>query len=414
MAGLHADEIPYNLFKILDTGSASPSPLSSCEGLKSSRPSSFISTSRSFVGSRSRKSSTAQLPAADPYQRPLDVILNFLPPGLVDRTSLKQSILITTLSRPYLVAACPASSDKLISKPSARRRSSFLRRSVLHDSPSSLTSGSRDSLETNSTHLNSPTSTPLTTSRLIHILAQSGKGQEKLIHNMESFQLSFSQPPSLRMKKPDALESATAYLVPVSALREVVCYAPPQTPSTSSRAEHRTVTAEWTVADIVLSGVLDPLSNPGQMSYTGPRAWISSAADFAFAPETGMGPASFPLPPTPLSPTSSLRVRERRRDSDVAWNPGKIYDSYSSFNGPQGLAKPPRVPPKAKRRPVPKIFTEIPTPLSSSEDSALESEHGVEPTIIAAMKRSRVMGEDKGVVTGKRLWWRFTNRAVTR
>ncbi|KAF8842440.1 hypothetical protein BDN67DRAFT_1067731 [Paxillus ammoniavirescens] len=416
-AGLHADQIPYNLFKVLDTGSASPSPLSSYEGLKSSRPSSFISTSRSFVGSRSRKSSTAQLPAADPSQRPLDVILNFLPPGLVGRTSLKQSILVTTLSRPYLVAACPASSDKLSSKPSGRRRSSFLRRSVLHDSPSSPTSGSRDSLRTNSTHLSSPTSAPLTTSRLLHILAQSGKGhveQEKLIHNMESFQLSFSQPPSLRMKQPDALESATAYLVPVSALREVVCYAPPQTPSTSSRTEHHAVTAEWTVADIVLSGVLDPLSNPGQGPYTRPRAWISSAADFAFAPETGMEPTSPPLLPIPLSPSSSLRVRECQRDSDVAWNPGQIYDSYSSFNGPQGLAKPPRVPPKVKRRPVPRKFTEIRTPSSSSEDSALESEHGVEPTITTAMSRSRMMGKDKGVVAGKRLWWRFANRAVTR
>ncbi|KIK80148.1 hypothetical protein PAXRUDRAFT_159430 [Paxillus rubicundulus Ve08.2h10] len=418
--GLHPDAIPYNLFKVLDSGSASPSPLSSNEGLENSRPSSFISTSRSIVGSRSRRSSTAQLPAADPSQRPLDVILNFLPHGLVDRASLKQSILVTTLSRPYLVALCPASSSQLTSKPSESRRSSFLRRSVLHDSPSPPTLGSRDSLETNSTHLSFPTSTPLTTSRLLHILAHSGKShveQEKLIHNMESFQLSFSQPPSLGMKQPDALETATAYLVPVTALREVVCYAPPQTPFTSSRAERRAATAEWTVADLVLSGVLDPLSNPGQAPYTGPRAWISSAADFSFTPETGMGPAFSPLPPTPLSSTSSPRVRERRRDSDVPWNLGQTSDNYSSFNGPQGLAKPPRVPPKVKRRPVPQMFTEIPTPSSSSEDSALESEHGVEPTIITAMDRSRVTGEDKGVVVGKRLWWRFgstTNRTVTR
>ncbi|KAF9225996.1 hypothetical protein BS17DRAFT_879222 [Gyrodon lividus] len=289
-SGLHADEIPSNLFKTLDTGSAPLSPVSSSEGLKSSMSSSFISTSRNFVvASRSRKSLTTRSPTADPSQRPLDVILNFLPLGLDDRASLKQSILVTTLSRPYLVAACPAASDQFTSKRSEFRRRSILRRSVLHDSQSSSpsgTSGSCDSLQTTLTHISSPTSTPLAKSRLLHILPKAGQGgivQEKLIHSMESFQLSFSQPPSLSMKQPDALERAAAYIVPATALREVVRYTSPKTPH---QAERHAVKAEWTVADLVLSGVLDPLGNPGQVSHAGPRAWISSAVDFAFASES--------------------------------------------------------------------------------------------------------------------------------
>ncbi|KAF9239834.1 hypothetical protein BU15DRAFT_46406 [Melanogaster broomeanus] len=331
--GLMADQIPSNFFHLLDTGSASPSPLSSSERLKNSIPSqqsSFISTFRSSVAkSRSRKQSTA--PSADPSQRPLDVLLNFLPPGLKHDASLKQSILVTTLS--HLVA----SSDQFTSKPSGSPSLDIRQKSVLHETPSLpplATLGSRDSLQTNSTYNSSSTSAPLAKSRLLHILPQAGieyVSQEKLIHGLESFQLSFSQPPSLDINQPEALDRAAAYIVPAAALREIVRYDPPRRPSTSSQIGSYSVAAEWTVTDIILSGVLDPLSNPGQVSHAGPRAWISGADDFAFAePDMWRSDSLFP----PNSPS-------------------------------------PRVLPKVKRRPVPSMFPDILSPPSSSEDSAL-------------------------------------------
>ncbi|KIJ61843.1 hypothetical protein HYDPIDRAFT_158779 [Hydnomerulius pinastri MD-312] len=415
--GLDASMISSNLFKVPDAGSVSPSPLSSSEGLKSSissRRSSFMSTSRtSLAGSRSRKSSTTQLPSADPFQRPFDVVLNYLSSSLNDKALLKQSILVTTISRPYLVAACPASSNQFTPKPSPEsRRRSILRRSTLYTSPSSPTLGSRDSLQTGSGHTSSPTSAPLAKAHLLHILPQAGKAfiaQEKLIHNMESFQLSFSQPPSLSLKHPDALERAAAYIIPASALREVVRYSPPHAPSTS-RIERHAIVAEWTVTDIVLSGALDPLTNPGEVPHTGPRAWISSAVDFAFTPEfdSGTGSTTSLAPPTPSSPASSLNIRERRRDSGISWSPMQIYDDGSSFNSSHGSTQPPAVPEKVKHRPVPRAVTDIPSPPSSSEESGLGSDYGRGTTVIATV-------DEKGVV-GKRLRWRFWSsrgRAVT-
>lgn len=108
------------------------------------------------------------------------------------------------------------------------------------------------------------------------------------------------------MKRPDILERAVAFIVPVTALREVVRYASgpratrspashsPNSSATSSssssvsssRIARQAVVAEWTVADILLSGVLDSQANPGGLPYAGPRAWICSGADFAFTAES--------------------------------------------------------------------------------------------------------------------------------
>ncbi len=45
------------------------------------------------------------LPSSDPNQRPFDAILNFLPNDIPDKIILKNAILVTTLTRPYFVAA---------------------------------------------------------------------------------------------------------------------------------------------------------------------------------------------------------------------------------------------------------------------------------------------------------------------
>lgn len=60
-------------------------------------------------------SSTARIkfktkkPSSDPYQRPFDAILNFMHPSLPEKAILKEAILVTTLSHPFLATASPLS-----------------------------------------------------------------------------------------------------------------------------------------------------------------------------------------------------------------------------------------------------------------------------------------------------------------
>ncbi|KAH7887039.1 hypothetical protein F5I97DRAFT_1927306 [Phlebopus sp. FC_14] len=403
-AGLDPSLVPNNLFRIPESATAFPSPLSSTEGLKTSPSSSFVSSSRSSLsGSRPRKLSN--LSSADLLQRPFDVILNFLPSQLHDKALLKQTILVTTITRPYLVAACPASSMQFSPKHTEVRPRSFLRRSSLYAS-TTYTFESRDSFQTSSGPIGTPASAPLAKSRLVHILPLSGDAytaQEKLIHNIESFQLSFSQPASMNMGKQDAIERAIAYIVPVCALRELVRFSSPQTASTSERSS---VFAEWTVADIVLSGVLDPLTNASEVPHSGPRAWIGSAVDFAFMPEIeSRSDSSSSLgPPTPAS---SLLIRERQRDGSIHWKPMRLQDNHDAdFRARLPMAQPPPVPPKVKSRPIPRLPTEaFPSPSSSSEDSALESEYVRRKPAITVDRKSVAMSEK----VGKRMHWRFWN-----
>lgn len=301
--GLDVSKIPDNLFLIPDSGSARSSPLSSLEGLKSTTPSVRLPT-LSFLSSSSS-------PPTDRSQRAFDAMLNFIPNGISDVAIMKQTILITSLTHPYLTPASSAFTST--TRVSETRERKFLRRRTIPalSFPRALDSDSHASLEFSITSASAISdrgvSGPLSKSHLVHILPLSGRAylsQDKLVRNMESYQLSFAHPPSLSMKRPETLERAVPYIVPVTALREVVRYAPSPRASKSS-ASHihhssgasssssslsssgiaRQAVVEWTVADILLSGVLDSQANPGGVPYAGPRAWVCSGADFAFTPE---------------------------------------------------------------------------------------------------------------------------------
>ncbi|KAI6124503.1 hypothetical protein EDD16DRAFT_1703723 [Pisolithus croceorrhizus] len=310
--GLDASKIPDNLFLIPDSGSVQSSPSSSSEGLKSTTPSARLS----IMSTLSFFSSSSSSPPTGRSQRAFDAMLNFIPNGISDVAIMKQSILITSLTHPYLTPASPAFTSTTFG--SETRKRNILRRRVVSalSFPRALDSDSHASLQFSTTSASAISdhgiSGPLPKSRLVHILPLSGRAylsQEKLVRNMESYQLSFAYPPSLSMKRPETLERAVAFIVPVTALREVVRYTPSPRASkssashtphssgassssssvSSSRIARQAVVAEWTVADILLSGVLDSQANPGGVPYAGPRAWICSGADFAFTTESENG-----------------------------------------------------------------------------------------------------------------------------
>ncbi|KAI0052160.1 hypothetical protein FA95DRAFT_1569509 [Auriscalpium vulgare] len=277
--------------------SSPSSPAASAESIPSSNSlPEHPNGSTSTLGRLLRKRvSSYTMPPPDPSQRPFDALLHFLPQGLPDKSLLKQSILVTTISRPFLVAAAPP----LPAMPASERRRSFFGRNSVHSLyslPPTPPLSSRDSLVGLSVE-QLPEAAPIK-SRLLHLLPTT-KTAPRLIESIESFLLSFSFPasrPSLAAlsaspsmlssslphspsSRPlstassmsvfsDAgssfsgggggLEPARTFLLPGSALAHPVA-APPHLQG-------------WTLADVVLSGVLD--ASTGE-----PRAFLAGAHD---------------------------------------------------------------------------------------------------------------------------------------
>ena len=258
-----------------------------------SQPDSAASSSslgkRSFFKKRSHRSERV-LPSPDSSQRPFDALVNFLPSDISDKSLLKQAILVTTISRPFLVAAAFTSLAPP-TRPPAPKRASLFNRISLYSMPPTPPLGSGDSL--NSLATGPPFSQSLQIKpRLVHLLPPRPRNSvaNRVLHSLESFLLSFSFPPTLEIKSTDGPEPARACLLESAAFAEPIGTPP-------------SLDINWTVADILLSGCLDEEITP--------RAWLSGAADIVVAapPSTQYSPPTAPiarldsqtLPPTPSS-----------------------------------------------------------------------------------------------------------------
>ena len=253
---------PPNLFS---PKSAPPSSISSRGDSTTSSVPSMFSAKLSF----SRKRSTRALPAPDPFQRPFDALVNYLPSSISDKALLKQAILVTTISRPFLVAASASS----YARPPGSRRN-FLSRFNLnrvYTMPPTPSLGSADSLVSGSPCSQGPPVKP----RLVHLLPPRPRDFEanRVLESIESFLLEFSFPPTLQTMKADPLEPARTCLLDSTSFTEPVGVPP-------------SMCVNWTVADVVLSGCLDDEPTP--------RVWLSGASDIVVAA----------LPPSPPSPTT--------------------------------------------------------------------------------------------------------------
>lgn len=309
-----AGRLRYSVVDAPIPGSSPVTPLSSQNSLQ--LVSNKMSQSSSNINGLKR-SSMFSTPSTDPEQRPFDAIIHFMPNKIPDKMLLKTAILVTTLTRPYVVTAAPrtpatrfwSENAKMSTSPDSKslggnsnngngntgKRWSFLRGSrsaanstLTVNDPTKIEK--RDRLGSNTSVLSRTASTFSNTSttrtlanymlrarksRIIHILPSSpsrtsnapaysqqaqAQAEARLIRSIEAFLLSFSFPiptSTLSPMDPD-FQRARPYLIPAGALSDVLSLSPsPSSPVEGKEAETTMFQGEWTLAELVLSGALD-------------------------------------------------------------------------------------------------------------------------------------------------------------
>ena len=209
-------------------------------------------------GSRGRRAEEL-LPPPDPSQRPFDGLVNYLPSGISDKSLLKHVILVTTITRPFLVAAAPLS-PSVVRPTYSRRNSTFtLKPLYLMSTPP----GSTESLNTILTDSLASQGSP-NKAHLVHILPARPRNfvANRLVDSIETFLLSFSLSPTLGVRTAGRIEPAHACLVESHTFAEPVGTPP-------------SLNINWTMADILLSNCLDDQPTP--------RVWFSGASDIVVA-----------------------------------------------------------------------------------------------------------------------------------
>ncbi len=346
----NGDLKPPSVFRF-GSQSTPPSPRSSTIQLSgessapSSRPASRM-TSRppSIVSVFFHSKGTASLPPPDPSQRPFDALVNFLPEQISDKALLKNAILVTTISRPFLKASYGGVASSVrtratssTSPPSSPRRprsifGAFSRSSssLSIQIPSTPQNLSRDSLPLSpaSASVYAPPGKAL----LVHLLPsphpkEPPGARRRLVDSVETFLLSFSfhSAPGMQTQTPprtstyspgtasrpvsgawaDAdADHARAYLMHTTTFCDSVGVDPALGPVLGGSVESGEG-GEWVVADVVLSGALDadvpanvsvdPLTSAGMTptpTVAGAdgarrptrRAWLAAAADLVIVP----------------------------------------------------------------------------------------------------------------------------------
>ncbi|OCH86753.1 hypothetical protein OBBRIDRAFT_205796 [Obba rivulosa] len=401
---------------------ATLSPLSTAT---SPRTSSYMrprSQSSNRLLSRPR---TPALPAPDPAQRGFDALINYLPCGVSDKALLKQTILVTTISRPFLAASAPrpasylttSSLSRQTSRDRSQRRSIFgglsigsSRSSVYlpNVSPSTIhETGSVSSLSPPPFVAEGP-------AHLTHLLPPSfskppsrshSSSRRKLIESIEAFLLSFAYPTPLSLENIKGfgmgidmgagMARARPYLMPAPAFGEPVSGV-----TIGSVADGHG--GEWTVADVLFCGALDRADEPGALTGKAPakarrhRAWVAGPADIVLVP----APTPSSLPETFLAPPAPAHIPGAPAPPEAL--------ALAPQPGAEGavLQMPPRAQEKAKGRKLSRTFpgragqkqaykagaTGLPTPPDSDEGSAVESEPVCEPPLVPV----RVVGAEKG------------------
>ncbi|KAI8972854.1 hypothetical protein BD414DRAFT_517831 [Trametes punicea] len=311
---------------------SSTTQLSSDTLSSSSRPSSILRPHSSSSGNlllRSRQASQS-LPKPDPSQRPFDALINFLPGNVSDKALLKNSILVTTISRPFLVSNGPA-------PPPMRERTTSSSSSSRFRRPQSIF----NAFSRSSTSVYLPPTPPYQSGESLSLLQLPPPPPTKslLIHLLPSPP---ANAPIARRKLAvspgsagiETLERARPYLMEATTFCDTVGCEP-------GVADY----GDWTVADVVLSGVLDvdghapgfagtkaamgaapggasagkgspaKMKMPMAKSMASRRAWLAAAADVVIMPATSSDESS-PSAAYPDGTTAqSLRPGGARPDS---------------------------------------------------------------------------------------------------
>jgi len=255
--------LPQNFTQQCSKGGATPAVSSISHVHSSSSPARTIfSLDRLRMPGRRGRRLEESLPPPDPSQRPFDGLVNYLPSGISDKSLLKHVILVTTITRPFLVAAAPPSPAFVRRSTYSGRNSTFtLRPLYLMSTPP----GSTESLNTILTDSPASQGSP-TKAHLVHVLPARPRNfvANRLVDSIETFLLSFSFSPTLGVGNAGLgrIEPAHTYLVESPTFAEPVGTPP-------------NLNINWTMADMLLSNCLD-----GQPT---PRVWFSGASDIVVA-----------------------------------------------------------------------------------------------------------------------------------
>lgn len=306
---IHGELAPPNVLRFSGSQSTPASPGSSSTQLSSdslpSRPTSLLRPLSSASGRFTRSRQTSQsLPRPDPSQRPFDALISFLPDHVSDKALLKNSILVTTISRPFLISNGPSAptarprtastSSSASSTPRFPRPQSFFG-AFTRSSSSVYLSAASPFQSGESLNLSSALPPPPGKALIVHLLPPvpahtPPSARRKLVESMEAFLVSFALQAVSSSSGGEAMERARLYMMQAATFCESVGCEPGVVDW-----------GDWTVADVVLSGALDadaPAGGspgarspsgkaralPQSNSKTGRRAWIAAAADVVVMP----------------------------------------------------------------------------------------------------------------------------------
>ena len=298
--------IPTPTFwRFRNSQSVPPSPRTSASNLSTSRGSVYSgfltpdgdqrpkSRARSFSSRILSRARQVSLPTVDPLQRPFDALINFLPKDVPDKALLKQAILVTTISRPFLIASSfgdGRSSRK--SKLSSRSSTSvYLPLTPPYQSGESLPSLMLGPTRSHLTHV-----LPVET-RSFNSFARS-----KLVQSLESFLLSFGYPTQYDVKgAPDDYERPRPYIMTSTSLGEAIDVG---SIASAPSSPYESWASDCTLVELVLCGCLDgedpsPVLRdlkgkaPADMKVLAqaiPRALLTRASDVVVLPEDAPTP----------------------------------------------------------------------------------------------------------------------------
>ncbi|KAF7790483.1 hypothetical protein EIP86_001438 [Pleurotus ostreatoroseus] len=398
---------PPSLFRFRGSHSTPPSPRASATSLAADDP-------RASLQSVSHLSADGPAPARPPLSplprpqslsarlwsrprvhssahphddaRPLDGLINFLPPGVADKALLKQAILVTTISTAFL-AAPPRYSPRNPRKPRSSLSFGALGAGFGAHSTASVNLPPTPPFQSGESVTSDMSSVAVRTrAHIVHVLpgdprTHASPARTKLVQSIEAFLLSYAYPAGLQhdkhdsakklsgsnfmMDAPDArADRALPFIMSASTLNERVgpdSNSPIPAPNNSSTvptSPYNTWPAPASLLELVLCGTLDAPSDPFSPSpdahgygpgyahalpRTTPRALLTGAADVVLlAEDTPAVPAvvvsaSEPAP-LPLSGYSSASTSPSMSG----------YVSASDSSPPSSAASsPPRTPPTA-------------------------------------------------------------------
>ena len=222
------------------------------------------------------------LPPIDPSQRPFDAIFNYIPHDVAEKHVLKQTILVTSITRPFL-APTLSPYHKLTETKRIGRRNSIRRHDSIRSLPSTppyqgdLPTPASSSMTAIS--VLSMSAMPPLPSHMVHVVPKTTR--IGLVRSLDSFLSSFSQ----QAVGAEEVDHAKQYILSSSTIRETVAH-----PDFDQD--------ECSVLDLILLGGLDSVSG---------KSWIGSGQDIRFLQTSGPSPVPSvsTVPPKPPPKTRS-------------------------------------------------------------------------------------------------------------